>query len=602
MQPSPYPSNTYEELEAINVFESLVIRHSVIPHISKIDKVPNTDGHIEILDEQKRPVARLEVQVKKIPDGEASFSCPVELVAYSQRISLPFLLVCVDTGGRKAYFKHLHPGMPEFKSEQQTFTIHFDPKVNSVSPESQFVNKWLELSREYNKRVSDYPRLNEIVSQLDPEHVSKRDKIYFQEFAEHINHYLDHLFPILKNQYFNGVWKLGVAVYSADATEVCFQLFSIAPGDPDIRVTGISSQPAKPFEAPPHAISSWLQGKPDGKTVQYNWINRGHLKPAKKQAEEFIFKHLEKMLRTKSFAIYGTNLATEYLFWFVDEYGHTIGMEPADRLNVSELNYGISIFLPAWISLAAPRYRGELLKLNRHNPEAAAQAIAFLPFEATARIWPPNLRPAKEEVMRLIESGAELWPSPLIYHDVSIYSLMESVDYLFAQNQTWIERPYKPRSSQPSFIWSGYTVEELRHNVGKILTEVVQDYRAFITGNRISFKNSLCLEPSKATIYSADLNAWAKSNSFNSSPILKVYFVANDDRSLPAFTFVDISQCPEKISVEGDFLAFGGVKRKLLGSGGSMATGLFKDLPLRDRIYDLLKSDLSHEYGRPFLD
>ena len=367
MEPSPYPGYTIKELEAINFFEGLIIRKSIIPHISRLDKIPNTDGHIEILDDQKRPVARLEIQIKKIPDGDTSFSCPVELIAYSERIGLPFLLVCVDIGNRKAYFKHLHSRMPELKADQQTFTIHFDPAVNVVSPDSQFVNQWLELSKEYNNRVADYPRLSQMVSQLDPAHISKEDKIYFQEFIEHINRFLDYDLTIIKDKYFKGVWKLGVAVYSADATDVCFQLFSIAPGDPDIRVTGISGQPSKPFEVPPEAVSAWQQGQSGGRTIQYNWISRSHLKSAKKQAEEFVFKHVEQILRHKAFSVYGRNLATEYLFWFVDEFGHTIGVEPTERLNVAELNYGISIYLPAWISLAAPKCRGELLKLNRNN-------------------------------------------------------------------------------------------------------------------------------------------------------------------------------------------------------------------------------------------
>ena len=572
MEPSPYPGYTIEELEAINIFEGLIIRKSIIPHISRLDKIPNTDGHIEILDDQKRPVARLEIQIKKIPDGDTSYSCPVELVAYSERIGQPFLLVCIDTGNRKAYFKHLHPRMPELKVDQKTFTIHFNPAVNSVSPDSQFVNQWLELSGEYNRRVADYPRLNQMVSQLDPAHISKPDKIYFQEFIEHINRFLDYDVTIIKDTYFKGVWKLGVAVYSADAVEVCFQLFSIAPGDPDIRVTGISSQPSKPFEVPPDAVSAWQQGQSGSRTIQYNWIQRSHLK----------------------------SLAAEYLFWFVDEYGHTIGVEPAERLNVAELNYGISIYLPAWISLAAPRCRGELLELNRNNLEAAAQAIAFLSFESTARIWPPSRRPTKEEVQALIKSGAELRPSPLCFHDVSIFSLMECVDYLLSEHQTHIERPYKPRSSQPRFIWSGYTAEELRFNVHRIMTGAIEDYRAFIGGNRIQLKHSTYLEATRATIYSADLDAWSKANDFGSSPVLNIHIVENNDKTLPAITFVDTSACPERLVPDGEFLLFDGIRRKVVGGGGRIGSDLFNDLPMRDMIYGMLKRDLADEYEHIF--
>jgi hypothetical protein len=98
MKPAPYPSNVREEIEAINTFERLLDLKFVVPHLNRLDKIPNTDGHLEIIDEVKHPCGKLEVQVRKIPDGETSYQCPVELIAYSQTISLPFLLVCVDGG------------------------------------------------------------------------------------------------------------------------------------------------------------------------------------------------------------------------------------------------------------------------------------------------------------------------------------------------------------------------------------------------------------------------------------------------------------------------------------------------------------------------
>jgi hypothetical protein len=82
MKPAPYPPNTTEKLEAITTLEGLLDKRFVIPHLSKLDKVPNTDGHLEIVDQDRRPLGKLEVQVRKIPDGATSYSCPVELVAY----------------------------------------------------------------------------------------------------------------------------------------------------------------------------------------------------------------------------------------------------------------------------------------------------------------------------------------------------------------------------------------------------------------------------------------------------------------------------------------------------------------------------------------
>jgi len=156
MKPAPYPNNYAEEIDAISTFDQLLNHKIVIPHLNRLDKIPNTDGHLDLLDEEKRPIGKIEVQVRKIPDGETSYQCPLELVAYSEKISSPFLLVCVDVGNKRAYFRHLQRGiLPELKPEQQSFVIKFDPKVHLVSGETHYFRQWVELVQEYNKRVSD---------------------------------------------------------------------------------------------------------------------------------------------------------------------------------------------------------------------------------------------------------------------------------------------------------------------------------------------------------------------------------------------------------------------------------------------------------------
>lgn len=373
MNPAPYPANNTEELQAVVTFLGLLDLKYVKPEANWLDKIPNTDGQIEIVDENQRPLGKLEVQIKKIPDGEMSFQCPLELIAYSQKISIPFLLVCVDVGNKKAYFRHLQNSIvPELKPDQQSFSIKFDPKVHLVSGETQYLRQWIEIVQEYNKRVSDYPRLQQIVSDLNLSHISKQDNIYFQEFIDHLNRLLEFDFPIVKEQFFKDVWKLGVGVSSADQNDVIFQIYKIYPGDPAILVSGMPN---------PFADNTSVAGQ-NKRVYQYNSRARSVLKSAKQEAGSFVFDRLKEIIREKKLSICGKRLATEYLFWFVDHYGASVGIEEADRLNVDQLNYGISVYLPAWASIAVPRFLGELIRLNKHNLQAIVPAIAAPPFES----------------------------------------------------------------------------------------------------------------------------------------------------------------------------------------------------------------------------
>jgi len=597
MKAAPYPSRNTEELEAISTLEKLLNQKYAKPDIKRLDTRPNTDGTIELVDEEQRPIGKIEVQVRKIPDGQTSYQCPLGLVAYSENISLPFVLICVDVENNQAYFCHLHRGMvPPLKPDQQTFAVRFDPKIHSISNETQYLRQWTEITREYIKRVSDFPKLRQIEGRLNLSHISKEDRIYFQEFIERANQFLELDFPIVKDQFFKGVWKLGVAVSSADSAQVCFQIFSIFPGDPDIRVSGISEHPKKPAIVPDGAVSVWLQGTSGNNTIQYNWISRSILKSPSAQAEEFVLKYLTKALRAKSLPLFGERLAIEYLFWFVDNYSQSLGIEASDRLSVSQLNYGVFVFLPAWASLAVPRYLGEVFRLNKRDMSQMAHVVAAPPFEHVACVHPHDLRPTKAEVMGLIQSRHDLNPVNVRFTEASPQSLASAVDFLTATNVEWIDRPYTPKSDLGTRIWSGYSVEALRRNIPTILVDLLDDYRLFVQRNQIPLKNSFYMHQPLAKIYAADLASWTSSKDDEVVPTLKYYVVKNDDQKLPRFTFVDFSQFPNRLVVEKERLKLGNIEREMISRGESVAVDLFKDLPMLNQVYEMLREDLRGQY------
>jgi hypothetical protein len=601
MNPAAYPSKNTEELEALQTFERLLVVRFEKSDLKKLDTRPNTDGTIEIVDEEQLPLGKIEVQVRKIPDGETSYQCPIKLIAYSERISLPFILVCVDVGNNKAYFRHLHRSMmPELKPNQQSFVVKFDPKVHSISSETQYRLQWLEIIQEYNTRISDYARLRQIENQLNPLHISKEDRIYFQEYIDHLNHLLDFDFPVVKEQFFKDIWKLGVGVSSADQNDVIFQIYKIHPGDPFILVSGM----------PNHFTNS--AAAQNRNIYQYNSRARSVLKSSKQEAESFVFDRLKEIIRAKKLSVCGKRLATEYLFWFVDHLGSSIGIEEADRLNVNELNYGISVYLPAWASLAVPRFLGELIRLNKNDVQAIAPVLAAPPFEHIANTIPadmlarlppelhPRHQPTKNEVLDLIRSGGNLRPVRVCFHEASPQSLIEAVDFLLSTNQEWIERPYKPRTSDPDMIWSGYDVEALRHNMRTILVDSLDEYRMFVERNQIPLKNSFYLHQPTAIIYVANLTEWANAIGFANSPYLKRYIVKNEDNKIPKVTLIDTSEAQIDFNVEKQILKLRGVEREIIDGGDSSPDGLFDKRPILTRFYSMLQNDLESEFKHGF--
>ena len=109
MEPAPYPPKNTEELKAVITFLNLIDVDRVKPDPGLLDRVPNHDGIVELVDDFQRPVGELKIQIKKIPKDALRFDCPIELVAYSQRVSSPFILICVDVDNQKAYWQHISP-------------------------------------------------------------------------------------------------------------------------------------------------------------------------------------------------------------------------------------------------------------------------------------------------------------------------------------------------------------------------------------------------------------------------------------------------------------------------------------------------------------
>ena len=219
-----------------------------------------------------------------------------------------------------------------------------------------------------------------------------------------------------------------------------------------------------------------------------------------------------------------------------------------------------------------------------------AEMRAVLPPE-----FHPRHQPTKDEVLDLIKSGDNLRPVQVCFHEASPQSLIEAVDFLLSANQEWIERPYKPRTSAPDMIWSGYDVEALRHNIRTILVDSLDEYRMFIERNQIPLKNSFYLHQATAIIYVANLTEWANARGFSNSPHLKSYIVKNEDGEIPKITFIDTSEMKNNLVVERPFLKLDGVQREIIGGGDSGPDGLFEKLPILGQFYSMLQNDLQIE-------
>ncbi len=595
MEPAPYPPLSTEESQAVIVLLGLIDLSAIKADVAIMDKTPNHDGTVTLVDNTQRPTGELKVQVKKIPKGASKFSCPIELVGFSARVSSPFILICVDVENKKAYWRHISQMMAGLKRDQKTFTVNFQPQIDEIGPGFPYVEKWQMLCSDYLKRISEFPKLNQKVDdEIGLGRLDVNERVYFQQFIEHVNLLLDVDFPIVKSSFFLDTWKLGVSVHRSDNEVVSYSIFNIPHGENSPLVIH------EPLASEESSIS--LNGGPSikgivsfhlessvGNDISRQWERRQEVGDPKKSAKKFIFRYVEKLFRERRFCFCGRKQSAELLIWFISRYSHTLGMPLSGSYAVSDILYGFSFYLPMWYSLAFPRVTG---LMAGYYPEAL-ENNPWPSFEQVANLGIESHHPEEAEVRKAIATKLRPAPHPLRTYDFQFDSIQQSIDYLVANNITEISRLDRPSSRSGNWIWDQYAPQDLSFNIASMLEGSGEDYREFIKGNQFGRLNSRLVSGETSLIYVGDSNGWGASRF---GPRVDLFWVANFDRKLPVISFVDLSEGRDLFKAEEGKMYINGIDRMLIGSSSQLIKHVFEGRGIQSTLYDLLKSDLEECY------
>lgn len=596
MEPAPYPPNNTEEMKAVICFLGLLEVDRVKPDAKFLDKTPNLDGSVELVDEHQKTAGELKIQIKKIPDGAFQFDCPIELVGYSTRVSSPFVLVCVDVGNKKAYWCHISSVMAGLKPEQKTFTVRFQPVVDEIGVGFPYFERWRELCSDYLKRVSEYPALRRVVDEeIGLNKLTPEDRRLFQQFVDEINVLLDVDVTIVKHEHFANAWKLGASIHQADTDSLYYSIYTILNGENAPLLTHVP----KPV-APPRIL---LEGgreitgltalsieRGQGAEVAMQWETRTSFDNPTKAARKFIFRHLIRLMQGKRLHVHGRHHSTELLMWFMRDYAHTLGLPVADTYKTADLSYGLNVFLPLWYTLAYPRtveffqkHHGELL---RQNP--------LLSFEQIANSARQAVQPTEAEIRNAIASHLRPAPIPARTDTFSFRSLWQAVEFLVAANVEEIHRIDRPMSKHGQWIRDCYTPEDLKHNVVAMLRGAAEDYADFVRGNRFGRLDSPLVSHEAALVFVGDPRKWQESNL---GPTVDGFWVENTDRSLPLMTFIDLSEEPTAFHRESKVVVVRGVRRKWTLHLNPVSGHFHEQRRTEAVLYDLLRADLKRRFG-----
>jgi hypothetical protein len=568
-KPAGFPKTDGAEQDAVTALLSCLNADRIKSDIKTRDKYPNVDGTLEIVDDELRPEGKFDVQVRKVAAGTRSYSCPIELYAYSKVSSLPVLLVAVDTDEKRAMWRHVFGGMPEFKENQKSFTIKFTGD-DEISPDEAYLERWRTIARDYNERIARYPELSARVSRdIDLDGVEDSDVEYFQRYSNELNSLLERDFQAIRSRVLPSAACFGIGIANATEDHVEYQHHRIEFG---------ARQPTV-FRVAPKALGSIFD---DPSVLHFTWTQRTFLKEPREQALEFLKKPIEDALRNYQLVVHGVDVASNVVSQFIERFPSVFGLRPAEQYSLEDLQIAYYQTLPE----ACARF----LPLPQ---DANQQYIGLI------HLW------QMETAMQHFPKTGSTRTSPLSNYridsgDVPIQAFEDSLKVLLSSGVEIVANPWDdPGARDASFIWSYSDKAKVGENLRRLFQRLISNYSRFVRGNELALTKSPYLDPNTAIIFNIRERG---GTGIQSCPIVEEFHVPNQALDLPKVTTCiggDDGRLQYDRSNMRELTLDGKTHSPVLISG-SLADWPFRRCPYLHGVYRLLTHDLNRQYGYNF--
>lgn len=572
-RPARYSTTDTAEQLAIAVFKCLINPEFIKEDVRSRDKYPNTDGIVEIVDRDQTPIGKLEVQIRKIPSDQRSYSCPTSLAAYSTRTTLPIILICVDVDAKKAYWRHITTSMPEYrgKESQGSFIIHFSEDSYSIDERQTYIRKWTEIVNDYQERISKYPVLrSEAAEELELVPMNSNERELFQRYIDTINNLLDKDLKVLKNLLLPpNTWKVGVGVVYSDDTHFGYHLFAIPYGKSSPLVCRLEGKQLFSKDATANTFSEIL-------------CPRTEFRNPEEVGKRYLLDELHAIAAKRKFRIYGKLVSSEIIYSFIRRYNRCLGLTPnLDNYSATDFDHAFNFHLLGLCSAFAKESGLETstgyisIDLDQLSQYLSSHPLTTLPPDTTPRFF------------RLDSSL------------FSIRSVVESLDYLIAAEIKTIFRPFAKRKPGARRIWEGFSTSDEIQSVAHVLENAVSEYSEFVEKNQFHFPNSHFLNEETAIVF--EYKPALQGDSI-SRPKLSQYLVRNINGYLPkVYVFVSSDDdhfldLEEHLTMKVKSNSF-----SVIAINDFDGAFLFHDTPIYDLIYKMLSEDLRQHFNLSIL-
>jgi hypothetical protein len=322
-----------------------------------MDKVPNFDGTLDVLDEHGRSFGQILVQLKTLPQNRSTnpgYSCDEHFIEACGSNLLPCLLIVVDIVGKKAYWRHIDDQtVNEFYGDRtgKTYTIKCPVEHCIGGEDESYIQSWTKIVHERRSRILNYDklsrrlldverRLSDLLNDLHPAADLDEQTIFeLQLFLDEYNGVLERDFKGARDAMFFEYWKIGIVVVQCDPTHLSYCLLPIPRGKNLSLIQRVGAEKAfqllslnREFPALFYSIGA----------------NRAEIKNNPRLYSYGLLRDaVEKTVESKYLMVEDAVLAREFIIGFVDNYSKYLGFDTGkERYSLDRIKLLLEKILP----------------------------------------------------------------------------------------------------------------------------------------------------------------------------------------------------------------------------------------------------------------
>lgn len=593
---APYSTTDEQETLAITTFRTLIDHAKVKFDIKERDKHPNIDGYLELVDEFRAPIGKLEVQIRKLPDNQPKMQCPISLFSYIETACNPVLLVGVDTIQKKAYWVHVKRALIAESvdgSEQKTKVITF-PTTNLLDgKDAKYIGEWRNIVEAYQTSIREYPDLKESFVKLSRRAnsalgVEKEDFGNLHVFLDELNAMLDGDFSIVKKIFYPDAWKIGLAYSRYEDSNISYTLYPIPFGKNDVQI--------KEMDA---TLSRELQGEGLGFAGDYV-ENPIRVRPREYAIDVIEYKTsavLENRLLNHNCSEF---LAREFLFAFIDRFSQQLGLDPRDKYVLHDIERAFFQYLPVWTDEAMKF----MLGVQRNAVRSYADLLYGKPFYDPGSLIPQIMRDERKQIEQVVrERMKQNSPTPAIPlgNDKFPFGIFaEFFSFLKSMGLEEVSRPYSPRDfsrlkERGGWIWNLFSPEAVEKNLRVFFENLPSSYNRLVLQNFPELLDELPLF-GDASLVVVFFNVQEEIRTSQDAPIIDFFYLKSEnqrDLDIKIYRKGEPTELP-KLSYEhlGKDIEIDGKKHRLISMSTGILDFIYDDLPVFNFLYKILQENL----------